>query len=86
MDYQGVAILIGALTAFVSVVGGVAINVATFVRQGQVKDAVTQLHDSVNGQSKELKDAIAKVAFVAGEKAGAESERANPLTAAPATQ
>lgn len=54
-----------------------------------VKEAVktlevktTQFHDAVNGQTKELKEAIYKTGQDAGEKAGIAAERLNPQVSA----
>lgn len=79
VDLNGVALVIGAFAGLVTVIGTLILQILTFVRAGQMRVAVTELHDSVNGQSVAFKEALEKVAFAAGEKSGVQSERAAPM-------
>lgn len=83
IDYQGMAILIGAITAFLTVVGGFAMQIAIFIRQGHAIQVSKELNASVDGQSKLLNEAVRSGAFSAGEAAGVATERANPQIASP---
>ena len=88
MDYAGLSILIGAIAGLITVVGGFAMQIATFIRQGQMLRAqhaqaaagaardqkLAEVHDLVNGQS----GAIRKLEYEAGQRAGTDAERANP--------
>lgn len=92
MDLGGITLLIGAIAGLVTVIGGLGMQVATFVRQGQMLESqrdqtaaglkrdekLAEVHNLVNGQSELLK----KAAFTAGEKAGGDAERENPTVAA----
>ncbi len=91
-DYQGIATVIAALGAFITVLAGLIIQVMTFMRQGQIQHTqatqvataavrdikIDALHDAVNGQSEALRVATGSAAFQAGAVAGADEERANP--------
>lgn len=82
VDYKGISLLLGALAAFITVVGGFAMQVAIFIRQGKSIQVSKELHDSVNGQTVALKEAIRIAAFKSGEAAGVATERADPQVSA----
>jgi len=82
-DYQGIALIIGSVGAVLASVGGITLQILTFMRQGQMmraavsRDAkIDEVHDLVNGASLALNAALIKVAHNEGEKAGVETERA----------
>lgn len=93
-DYQGMSILIGAIAAFLTVLGGFIMQVLMFIRQGQlasrqerVEQVVTEVakvavttHDLVNSLSDRKDKAQKEAAYEQGKVVGAEEERANPLT------
>jgi hypothetical protein len=76
-DLTGIALVLGAGTAFTTGVGGIILQIIVVVRQGRQLQAMNQLHDSVNGQTKELKDLIHTEAFGAGKAEGTVEGAAN---------
>lgn len=66
LDLGGIAEVIGASGLFISGLIGAGLQIATFWRQGRVEQAMGQLHDSVNGQTAEVKRLIASGAFAKG--------------------
>lgn len=76
VDFQGIAILIGAVVAAIVTLGGFVLQVLIFLRQGR-------LHVLVNSQSEKLNVAIAKNAFADGVQAGTDAERKNPMVPTP---
>ena len=81
-DFQGAAILIGAVAAAVPIIGGFVLTALTYRRQNRLIAETKALHNSVNGQSDELKKLLQNEAFTAGEAAGQKAERKNPMTPA----
>lgn len=84
VDYQGIAILVGALTVSVTSIGGFVLTAIAVVRQGQMQQAgvardktLAEVHNLVNGQSKKLEE----LSFQAGVAQGGKDERANPTVA-----
>ena len=76
VNYAGIAAMIGALTAFMTVVGTFVMQLLAYRRQGQILAQGKEIHKLVNGVSHELSEAKEKVAFGEGEKAGAATEQA----------
>ena len=82
MDYQGIALVIGAIAGLVTVVGGFLLQVLTFWRQGKMmeqdlaRDVIAkQTHDLVNGLSARKDEAQKSAAFAEGKAAGVTQER-----------
>lgn len=69
MDYQGIAILIGAVAAAISVIGGLGIQIATFVRAGQMTKAIeanTEKVEVVHKATNSLVEIAGKAEFAKG--------------------
>lgn len=88
-DFSGIALLIGSITAFLSVIGGFTIQVVLLIRQGarlvEVQKLAVVTHDLVNSKSEEQARLIKELAYAAGLKAGTDAERANPMVPASTT-
>ena len=80
MDYTSVSLLIGAIAALISSVGGIVLQTMVLVRQGKnaaqagierqeqtVK--LQEVHTLVNGQSERLQELSRRAGFSEGEKA-----------------
>lgn len=78
IDWNGISVFLGALAAFITVVGGFVMQVLIFVRQGKALVASKELHASVNGQTAVLNETVKNLAFAKGEATGIASERADP--------
>ena len=79
MTAEGVALILGAVGLLLTTLGTFIVSMVTLSRQGRVESKVQDLAHAVNGQSKELKDEIRKVALIEGKVAGVAQERANPM-------
>lgn len=78
MTAQDIAILIGATTTGITVIGSFVLQVMSF-RAGRQRDAkLAQVHDLVNGQSEAIKKAIGESSFAEGHAAGVLEERDDP--------
>lgn len=84
VDYQGIAILVGALTVSVTSIGGFVLTAIAVVRQGQMQQAgvardktLAEVHNLVNG----LSDKREAAAIKEGKQIGKDEERANPTVA-----
>ena len=67
MDYQGIAIFVGSVTGFLTVVLGFVLQVLILMRQTKQIADLGHVKELVNGQSEKLNKAIQTVAFVEGE-------------------
>lgn len=85
IDYQGIAIVIGALGIAVPSIISAGLAVMSFIRQGHIETTVVATHDLVNGLSGRKDDAIERAAFAEGEKSGVATERAAPQVPATAS-
>lgn len=81
-DYQGIAVVLGAGSVFISSLVTSALAIALFIRQGRMERKIDVTHDLVNGLSEKKDVAIAGAAFAAGKERGVEKERANPMVPA----
>lgn len=89
IDYQGIAILIGSIAGLITVVGGIAMQVALFRRTGRIEQAGTALAvvvKSVETHVNGLNQKIADGAFAQGKAAGVDQERAQPMVPADGSQ
>lgn len=75
-DYQGVAILLGAITVFITGIVTSILTILTFNRQGARDRLAQETHDLVDGVSSKLEAATTKAAFAEGKEVGADKERA----------
>ena len=75
IDYEGVAILIGALGTFVTVIVGTTLQIISFFRGTRRDEHLAQLTTLVNGQSHALNEAVRVGAFSAGKEAGREEAK-----------
>lgn len=85
IDYQGISILLGAIAALVTVLGGLGIQIATFRRQGRMELAgqrrdgeIAVVKGLVNGLSDKRNAATEKSSFAEGKLAGGDEERLRP--------
>jgi hypothetical protein len=79
VDYQGIAVLVGALGGVTTAVGSLVIQGVILFRQRAQTAKLDEVHTLVNGQSHALSDALGKVSYAAGKEAGrdaAQSEQA----------
>lgn len=82
-DYQGIAIVIGAVTASIVGIGGLGLQIAIFRRQGRQYRLTEATHELVDGVSKKLSAANKRADFSEGEKSGTDTERARNENGAP---
>lgn len=89
INYQGISILLGAVTVLITAVGGMAMQVAIFLRQGRIEreavlaraqmgGQIAEVHTLVNGLSDKRDAATQKSAHAEGVIEGGDKERANP--------
>jgi UPF0716 family protein affecting phage T7 exclusion len=85
-NYQGVAILLGSITVFITGLVTSVLTVLTFNRQAARDKILQATHDLVDGISKEAKASAKKADFAEGKEAGVEAERQQPMVPAAAPQ
>ena len=90
VNYIGIAAVIGALGAFLTIVGNFVMSLLTFMQNRELmvvtknqNSKIEQVHVLVNSQSEELKAALTKVSFAEGKDAGVAAEQARVEGAPP---
>lgn len=81
LDLAGVALVIGAVAAGIATMGGLVIQVLTFLSQARRDRKLEEMHAAVNGQSEALKKITSESDKAEGRLEGVAKERKNPMIA-----
>lgn len=78
IDYQGIALVIGACAALISAIGGVVMQYAALKGQRKLMAVSKEIHEGVNGQTRLLVETAKAASLAEGHAAGVADERADP--------
>jgi hypothetical protein len=85
IDYQGIAIVIGAVGVFITGIGTFIGQMVGLARMGKMAATTDLTHNLVNSQSEKLNKAIEARALSDGIQQGRLEERSNPMQPTPKT-
>lgn len=61
IDYNGITGLVVAIGAVITIVGGLGMQIATFIRQGHTNAAIVETKEAIAGTNKAIVAAVVKV-------------------------